>query len=128
MTKAEFVLAAVPNVMDGVAIAEAARRLGIRLVVSSPENALAACASETPALVVLDLAAPGAWTLLEDGALEEIPTIGFYPHVDQVLRERALHAGVRRVVPRSAFFRHLPAMLSPSARGEERLPEVGGGC
>jgi DNA-binding NarL/FixJ family response regulator len=121
-----MVVAISSQLMDGVAIENAARRLGIPLIVTSPERALEALGRESPALVVLDLTDTRALDLLERGELEQVRTIGYYPHVDQALRERALQAGASRVVPRSAFFGRLHEWLAPA--GSARLPEAPGGC
>jgi CheY-like chemotaxis protein len=45
------------------------------------------------------------------GELEGIPTLGFYAHVDQETRQRALAAGFDRVVPRSRMAREAPALI-----------------
>jgi DNA-binding NarL/FixJ family response regulator len=116
------VVAISTQLMDGVAIADAARRLGIPLVLTSPDRALEALGPETPALVVLDLTDPRAMELLEQGKLKEVRTLGYYPHVDGALRERALQAGASRVLPRSAFFGRLHEWLAPA--GSARLPEA----
>ena len=120
------VVAISSQLMDGVAITEAARRLGISLTLTSPEHALEALGRESPALVVLDLAETQALQLLEQGELDAFRTIGYYPHVDRALRERALEAGASRVVPRSAFFGRLHEWLTEA--GGARLPEAPGGC
>jgi hypothetical protein len=39
-------------------------------------------------------------------------TVGFYPHVDQELRRRALDAGYDAVVPRSRIAREAPAVIA----------------
>ena len=112
------------NLVDIVAITEAARRLGVRLVVTEPDRALERIRDETPALIVLDLTNASAIGLIERLSQERVPTLGYYPHVDQALRERAMRAGLARAVPRSAFFGRLAEMLSPAAR----LPEPPAGC
>jgi hypothetical protein len=75
-----------------------------------------AAAPEAEALIV-DLSADefdGA-VLVESMAmgheLAGIATIGFYPHVDQELRRRALAAGFEVVVPRSRMARDAAAVL-----------------
>ena len=112
--------------MDGVAITEAARRLGIALALTSPQEALEVLRRESPELVVLDLTDAAALELLERGEMKQVRTIGYYPHVDRTLRERALHAGASRVVPRSAFFSRLPEWLALPKTA--RLPEAPEGC
>jgi hypothetical protein len=122
-TPRAVVVAISSQLMDGVTITEAARRLGIPLAVTSPEHASETLGRESPALVVLDLTDAGAMKLLEQGELKELRTIGYYPHVDRALRDRGLQAGAWRVVPRSAFFGRLHEWL-----GLARLPEAPGGC
>ncbi|GAC1322402.1 MAG: hypothetical protein NVSMB25_17490 [Thermoleophilaceae bacterium] len=43
--------------------------------------------------------------------LEHAPTIGYYPHVDPGIRERALDAGLDLVVPRSKMARETAAVV-----------------
>jgi len=116
--------------MDGVAITDAARRLGIRLALTAPEHALETLRRESPELVVLDLTETPALELLEQGELRDMRTIGYYPHVDRALGERALRAGASRVVPRSAFFGRLQQWLAPAGDPPRmpNLPEAPGGC
>jgi CheY-like chemotaxis protein len=55
--------------------------------------------------------------LSDEGALQEVRTLGFYAHVDPVARERALAAGFDQVVPRSRMAREgaeLVTALSPA--------------
>ncbi len=122
------VLAVIDNLFDAAPITEAAQRLGVQIVVTRPEEARQALERVTPRLVVLDLAGADVASLLRHPRLAGIPTIGFYPHVDQSLRESALKAGLGRAFPRSAFFARLPALLGDPPATESRLPEAGGGC
>jgi CheY-like chemotaxis protein len=81
----------------------------------TPEQARGA-APESDALVVdltsedLDGSRVLEW-LREDGAIEGVPTIGFYAHVDQDTRRRAIEAGFDRVVPRSRMAREAAPLL-----------------
>lgn len=120
------VLALTANLMDAVAITDAARRLEIRVVVASPENALEVLRRDPPSLVLVDLTSEDAIELLERGALRSFPAIGFYPHVDRALGARAIAAGISRAMPRSAFFARLPDLLAEAA--PPRLPDPGAGC
>lgn len=121
-----LVLAVTPNLMDGVTLTEAARRLGVRVALAPVAEALAIWRRERPALVVLDLTAEGAPALIEPLAAERALTIGFYPHVRKELAERAARLGLGRAVARSAFFGRLERWLGAAAVG--RLPGAGGGC
>lgn len=102
------VVAVVSDLFFSTRIAATAEPLGIALEMPAPETALEAIRGSAPDLVVLDLGGPGdpiglARALKADAATRSIPLVGFYPHVDRDLRERALAAGVDHVVPRSAF-------------------------
>ena len=108
------VVAVSAHLADVVRITEAARRLGIPLTALPVESALEACGRIRPALVVIDLTQAGATLLIQRLAEEGWPTVGFYPHVDEALRERAVLAGLGRAVPRSRFFGRLPDMLKPA--------------
>jgi hypothetical protein len=40
-----------------------------------------------------------------------VPAIGFYPHTDQAMKERADDAGIALAVPRSRMARELPQLV-----------------
>ena len=111
------VLAVLSNLLDTVAITDAARRANVELVVASPENALETARATRPALIVLDLTQEDVVPLIERLAGTGVPTLGFYPHVSEELKERAVRAGLGRAVPRSKFFARLPEMLAPALPG-----------
>jgi hypothetical protein len=113
----QVVLAVLSSLLDTVAITEAAKRSGIELVVAPPENALETIRGTRPALAVLDLTQPEVVPLIERLAEQRVPTLGFYPHVHQALKERAMRAGLGRAVPRSKFFARLSEMLAPAVPG-----------
>jgi DNA-binding response OmpR family regulator len=46
------------------------------------------------------------------GELAGVPTLGFYSHVDQETRRRAVDAGFDRVVPRSRMARDTAALVA----------------
>ena len=81
----------------------------------TPEQARGA-APESDALVV-DLTSEDLdgsevlESLREDGAIEGVGTIGFYAHVDQETRRRAIDAGFDRVVPRSRMAREAAQLV-----------------
>ncbi len=50
------------------------------------------------------------------GELAGVPTLGFYSHVDQETRRRALDAGFDRVVPRSRMARDTAALAADMIR------------
>jgi CheY-like chemotaxis protein len=69
-------------------------------------------------LVIFDLTAEGIdgpdtlHSLREHGELEDVPTLGYYSHVDAEMRARALEAGFTRVVPRSRMARESPVLVA----------------
>jgi DNA-binding response OmpR family regulator len=81
----------------------------------TPEQARGA-APESDALVV-DLTSEDLdgsavlESLREEGATEGVGTIGFYAHVDQETRQRAIEAGFDRVVPRSRMAREAARLV-----------------
>jgi CheY-like chemotaxis protein len=117
------VVAVVPDLFFAVRISAAAEEIGVPLEIVAPEAALATIRTALPALLVLDLHAPGdplalVRALRAEPATRALHVLGFYAHVDQALREAALAAGVDEALPRSAFTRRLPALL----RGEPLPP------
>lgn len=64
-----------------------------------------------PCLVIVDLDRPG---VIDAIAHIEAPVVGFHPHEDEVLRDRAIEAGCRDVLTRAQFFRRLPELLAPA--------------
>ena len=122
-TSRRTVLAIVDNLLDAVPISEAGRMRNLQVIVARAAEAVEACVRESPRLIVLDLAAPEAVSLLRNPSLRGIPTVGFYPHVRPALRARAIEAGLGRALPRSAFFDRLPEVLGELALGS-RLPEA----
>lgn len=110
-------VAVVPDLFFAARIAGTAERLGVVLEMPAPAAALETIRRAPPALVILDLHAPGdplalARSLRADPGTRTIPLIGFYAHVDRALREAALAVGLDQVLPRSAFTVRLPALLA----------------
>jgi hypothetical protein len=62
-------------------------------------------------LLVVDLTADVGERIAALEGLEDIPSLGFYPHVDQETRRRAEQAGFDRVVPRSRMARETAALV-----------------
>ncbi len=58
-------------------------------------------------LIVADLDAVSPEQLAEAG----VPVIGFYPHTDTALKERADASGIAVAVPRSRMSRELPQLV-----------------
>jgi CheY-like chemotaxis protein len=114
------VLAVVPDLFFSERIAGVARAAGVELTLVPPGQALARCAEARPALVLLDLHAPGdaaelIRTLKSDARTRAIPVVGFFSHVEIERRRTALAAGIDAALPRSAFFARLPALLAGEA-------------
>ena len=61
-------------------------------------------------LLVVDLTADVA-SRLEAVRAADVPTLGFYSHVEQDVRLRAEEAGITRVVPRSRMAREGAALV-----------------
>ena len=72
---------------------------------------------ETPDadLLVVDLTDPDLDGIGQGGA-SDLPTLGFYSHVDQETRRQAEEAGFTRVVPRSRMAREAASLVEAMAR------------
>jgi CheY-like chemotaxis protein len=109
------VLALVPDLLFGSRLQGALAAAGDELELLGDEPRLRARLSDPararPDLLIVDLTdaeldgAGVVASLLRDGALAEIGTLGFYSHVDAPARERAERAGFDLVVPRSRMAR-----------------------
>lgn len=112
-----------PDLMFGSRVEEALRSAGHEVTRYDGEDMARAAVPESD-LLVLDLAAdefdgPMLVESMKMGReLEGVPTVGFYPHVDQETRRRADDAGVDVVVPRSRMAREAPAVVE-GALGRE---------
>jgi DNA-binding response OmpR family regulator len=105
-----------PDLMFGSRVEEALRAAGHEVTRYDGEDMARAGVIESDALVLdLDADEFDAPTLVESmrmgRELEGVPTVGFYPHVQQELRRRADEAGVDFVVPRSRMAREAAAVL-----------------
>lgn len=111
------VLVAVEDLFFLTRIQTTAQHAGIAIEACRADELPARCASAPPDLVVLDLHAPGdplerARELKRSPATASIPIVAFYSHVEAALRERAIAAGIDRVLPRSAFTSRLAEWLA----------------
>jgi CheY-like chemotaxis protein len=112
------VLAAVEDMFFAAKILETAQRLDVSLgQVRSPDEVIAAARADRPALIIFDLNAQAcqpldALRLLKaDPDLSDIPTLGFFSHVQHHLKVAAAEAGCDRILARSAFTVELPTIL-----------------
>jgi DNA-binding response OmpR family regulator len=105
-----------PDLMFGSRVEEALRAAGHEVTRYDGEDMARAAVPESDVLVV-DLTADDfdAATLVESmrmgRELEGVPAVGFYPHVDQETRRRAVEAGFDVVVPRSRMARETVAVV-----------------
>lgn len=112
MTAAEpaSVVALVPDLMDRSRVAGAVA--GVRFC-TRPEDLSAAAGTGPGALVLVDLAHPGALAAAADLVERGVRVVGFAAHVDSALLDEARAAGVE-AHPRSRLFRALTAVLASS--------------
>ena len=103
------VVAYVPDLMDRSKVSGAAP--GATFVASPGALAGAAAGAD---VVVVDLGRPGALEALAALAGSGARVVGFGSHVDRDALDAARAAGCTEVLPRSAFFRDLPALLGSS--------------
>lgn len=92
------IAAHVPNLFDR------SRFQGMVTFVATPEEA----ESLNPSLVIVDL---DRCDDVEGFRLNEARVIGFGPHVDTALHQKATEAGYTEILARSVFFKRLPELL-----------------
>lgn len=117
-TEKQRVLVAVDDMFFAAKIRATAEHLGLNIhFARSLEAAIEAARKETPSLVIVDLHSERcdplalARRLKTDEQLPPIPLIGFFSHVHTELQRQAQQAGYDRVLPRSAFTKHLAEIL-----------------
>jgi CheY-like chemotaxis protein len=113
-----YLIAAVEDLFFASKIRATAAHLGIEIsFVKSAPAALEAARQKRPSLIIVDLHAQKcepfalARQLKLDQQLREIKLVGFFSHVQTELMSEAQAAGYDRVLPRSAFAKHLPDIL-----------------
>jgi DNA-binding NarL/FixJ family response regulator len=114
------VVVVVPNLFFATRIAASAMRLRVGVHHATLASAVEVSRAKGPALVILDLEAPGdpAGLIRDLKATPEtrgIRIVAFYPHVHNALRIEALAAGADMVLPRSAFTAKLDDLLAGDA-------------
>lgn len=104
------VVAVIGDLMFGSKVVETLRSAGhdVTLVPRLAEAEL-----EGTDLIVADLEQTDADALAGPG----IPVLGFYPHAEVQIKERAVAAGIALAVPRSRVARELPALADSVLSG-----------
>ncbi len=113
------IIAVVDDLFFASKIRGTAEQLGVTVGFPRRGDALIEAAlRDQPALIICDLHATRinlielAKLLKADDRLRSIPLLGFFSHVQTELQHQAEQAGFDRVIPRSAFAKHLPMILS----------------
>src|SRR5713226_1181301 len=113
------VIAVVDDLVFASKIRGTAEQLGVSVDFPRGAEALLESARhDRPSLIICDLHSNRidpiglARDLKSDEQLRSIPLLGFFSHVQTDLQHQAEKAGFDRVVPRSAFTKHLPDILS----------------
>jgi len=113
------VLVAVDDLFFAAKIRTTAEHLSIEVVFPRSLEALSELAREgSLALVIVDLHLQRYDPFLipnhlkNDEGLPATPLVGFFSHVQTELQSRAQDAGFDRILPRSAFTKRLPEILS----------------
>jgi len=113
------VIAVVDDLFFASKIRGTAEQLGVAVKFARTTDALAEAARrDPPALIICDLHSQKtdpielARQLKADEQLRSIPLLGFFSHVQTELQREAEHAGFDRVLPRSAFTKHLSEILT----------------
>jgi CheY-like chemotaxis protein len=120
MTNPKTILAVLSDLMFAVKIQDAAKRLGLGVVLAKTEDEAIARAKQNPSLVIVDLNIAGLNSielikkLKASESTRDFSVVGFVSHVQTDLRKQAQEAGCDEVVARSVFSQNLPAILSRS--------------
>ncbi len=117
----ESIILLVDDLIFGSKLEALARQAGYAPHVASDEAALAKLMVKAPGLVLVDLRGLPHWERLvrflkgPGKKNDHVPVLGFGPHGDLALRERALAAGCAAVVGRSAIVGNLPGLIKKHA-------------
>ncbi len=123
----DTILLAIPDLIFGVRIADAARALGY-----TPVDVAAARLKDaiTPdvVLIVLDTGQRDDWAatvraLKADPATAKVPVLAYGSHVDVTASRAAVAAGVDRLVTRGKLMAELPQLIERTAQS----PDAGSG-
>jgi PleD family two-component response regulator len=114
----KYVIAAVDDMFFAAKIRATASHLGLDVRFAKSVEALIETArEELPLLIIADLHSEKfnpfklAERLKADEQLRGVTLLGFFSHVQTALQQRAAQAGFNRIMPRSAFSKHLPEIL-----------------
>ncbi|HEV7376996.1 MAG TPA: hypothetical protein VGN95_19930 [Pyrinomonadaceae bacterium] len=114
----KYLIAAVDDMFFASKIRATAEHLGLDVrFAKSVEAVIETARAELPSLIIADLHSEKcdpfnlAEQLKADEQLRAVTLIGFFSHVQTALRERAEQSGFDRIMPRSAFSKHLPEIL-----------------
>ncbi len=105
-----------PDLLFGSGLIGALVASGHKAVMCSTPEAIEAEAKGAEALIV-DLTDEAAGRsqavqeLVASGALDGVPTLGYFSHVEPESRDQALEAGIDRAVPRSRMHREPAALV-----------------
>ncbi|MGI8654466.1 MAG: hypothetical protein ACR2LC_04540 [Pyrinomonadaceae bacterium] len=112
------VIAAVDDMIFAAKIRAVAESLNLNVrFAKSATTILAAAREAKPSLIIFDLHSQKcdpfttATLIKADEDLRTMKLLGFYSHVQTALRDQANTAGFDRVLPRSAFTKHLAEIL-----------------
>jgi uncharacterized protein len=121
------VLLLVEDLMFGPRLENNLRAAGYRPVFATDEVQLTRAMNQAPILAIVDLASMMVpWerllTFIKDPGKKGayLPVLGFGPHVDLDLRQRALAAGCTAVVGRSAISQNLASLVKKHAWKADR--------
>ncbi|MCG3209985.1 MAG: hypothetical protein FOGNACKC_03614 [Anaerolineae bacterium] len=108
-----------PKLQTGV------QQLGYRPLPATNESELTRALFQSPVLVIVDLFSRAFdWValigLVKKSKVGPVPVLGFGPHVDLSLREKALAAGCDAVVGRGAIAGQLPHLINKHKRRFDR--------
>lgn len=111
-------MAVVDDMFFASKIRATAEHLGLDVRFEKSAGAIIEAArAELPFLIIADLHSQKCdpFTLAEqlkmDEQLRVVPLVGFFSHVQTVLQKQAEQSGFDRIIPRSAFSKHLPDIL-----------------
>jgi CheY-like chemotaxis protein len=116
------VLAVVSDLFFVAKVNEAARMGGVKVDFAATVEKALELAKGEPSLVVIDLNCNGINAvelisrLRAQRELASSTLVGFVSHVQADLRQAALEAGCDLVLPRSAFSRELPELVTRSSK------------